>query len=87
MSKCVHMARFAYVCKFCIYAIFAYVDLCKSGHVYTALKIRVLNENIVFILFSSLESRGQRLLQWNKKCFLRGMIKNYMDFPHNLITD
>ena len=28
----VHMTRFAYVGKFCIYAKFAYV--CKSGHVY-----------------------------------------------------
>ena len=28
----VHMTRFAYVCKFCIYAKFAYVR--KSGHVY-----------------------------------------------------
>ena len=28
----VHMERFAYVCKFCIYAKFAYV--CKSLHVY-----------------------------------------------------
>ena len=28
----VHMTRFAYVCKFCIYAKFAYVY--KSGHVY-----------------------------------------------------
>ena len=29
------MARFAYVRKFCIYAKFA--NVCKSGHVYTAL--------------------------------------------------
>ena len=28
----VHMTRFVYVCKFCIYAKFAYVR--KSGHVY-----------------------------------------------------
>ena len=28
----VHMTRFAYVCKFCIYAKFAYIR--KSGHVY-----------------------------------------------------
>ena len=28
----VHMTRFAYICKFCIYAKFAYVR--KSGHVY-----------------------------------------------------
>ena len=30
--RSVHMERFAYVCKFCIYAKFAYV--CKSLHVY-----------------------------------------------------
>ena len=32
LSSRVHMTRFAYVCKFCIYAKFAYVR--KSGHVY-----------------------------------------------------
>ena len=30
--RSVHMERFAYVCKFCIYAKFAYI--CKSLHVY-----------------------------------------------------
>ena len=32
LLRSVHMERFAYVCKFCIYAKFAYV--CKSLHVY-----------------------------------------------------
>ena len=32
LYRSVHMERFAYVCKFCIYAKFAYV--CKSLHVY-----------------------------------------------------
>ena len=38
VSKCAHMARFAYERKFCIK--FAYV--CKSGHVYTDLDMKQL---------------------------------------------
>ena len=34
----VHMERFAYVCKYCIYAKFAYV--CKSLHVYAFTRVR-----------------------------------------------
>ena len=64
------MTRFAYVCKFCIYAKFAYVR--KSGHVYVFTHVykfarmqKLENLHLHFLLRSSENFRQVRKIQPN----------------------